>query len=200
MQEKYFEFEGKRIIYFESNAKGSEKKKRILLMHGYSFNSSVWDSFGFVDFLEGIGYAPLALDIPGFPKSSNKENMQEEKILELRNLLIKNIVNGKPVLLGASASGYLALKFAEANSKSISAVIAVGPVGMDSINLAKITVPVLGIWGSEDKVSDPDSGKCKLKSIGETAIIKGARHACYLDKPEEFKKIVSSFLSSIEAK
>ncbi|MGC8675975.1 MAG: alpha/beta fold hydrolase [Candidatus Micrarchaeia archaeon] len=194
MEQMGFDFKGKRVIYFESDA---EQANKILLMHGYSFESSVWDRFGFVRFLKSIGYASFALDVPGFPNSRNKERMPESAMLDMIEALIKNRIQKRPVLLGASASGHLALKFAEQNANSIKAVIAVGPVGLDSINLEKINVPMLGVWGSEDKISDPDDGVSRFESVGAlTAILEGAGHACYLDKPEAFVAKIAEFLKS----
>ena len=188
-------FDGKSITYFEANT-GNAKK--ILLMHGYRFNSQVWNRFGFIDFLNDLGYASFALDIPGFPNSINKGEMPESSVLSLVGALIRKAIKTKPVLLGASASGYLALKFAE-NSNDISAVIAVGPVDLDSISLDKIKVPILGIWGSNDSVADPEGGIGKLRQIGaKTVLLEGARHACYLDKPEEFKKEIADFVNSLK--
>ena len=36
------------------------------------------------------------------------------------------------------------------------AVIAVDPVSMRELNLSKISSPVLKIWGSRNKISDPE--------------------------------------------
>ncbi|MGC8547666.1 MAG: alpha/beta hydrolase [Candidatus Micrarchaeia archaeon] len=196
MEQKQMAFDGRSITYFEANT-GNAKK--ILLMHGYSFNSQVWNRFGFIDFLNRLGYASFALDMPGFPNSINKGEMPESSMLSLVGAVIQTVIKDKPVLLGASASGYFVLKFAEENSKDICAVIAVGPVNLDSIRLDKIKVPILGIWGSNDSVADPEGGIEKLRQIGaKTVLLEGARHACYLDKPEDFKKEIADFVKSLK--
>jgi len=54
----------------------------------------------------------------------------------------------------SSASGFLALDF-NFNMDRVKAVIAVDPVSMRELNLSKISSPVLKIWGSRNKISDP---------------------------------------------
>jgi abhydrolase domain-containing protein 14 len=186
LEEKKIQFEGRDFVYFQE---GNYEKSAVLL-HGYSFESKVWEQAGITALLSSLGYSSFALDIPGFPNSRNKQKMNEEHILSLIGELVSRL--NRPVLLGASASGYLALKFAEQNSSMISAVIGVGPVRLNEIKTGLIKVPMLLIWGSLDNVSKP----VKVKGA-RVEVIAGARHACYLDKPEEFKKLIADFLHSL---
>jgi len=55
----------------------------------------------------------------------------------------------------SSASGFLALDF-NVNMDRVKAVIAVDPLSMRELNLSKISSPVLKIWGSKNKISDPE--------------------------------------------
>ena len=63
----------------------------------------------------------------------------------------------------------------------------------------KITVPVLLLWGSEDK--DTPLYMCKkLKTrlLGaEAVVIKGAGHFSYLEKPEFSRRVIRAFLKGL---
>ena len=69
----------------------------------------------------------------------------------------------------------------------------VGPVSVDRINLDNIKVPVLGIWGEHDTVSNP-SNKELLGKKFRVITISGAGHPAYLDKPREFISAIADFL------
>jgi len=58
----------------------------------------------------------------------------------------------------SSASGFLALDF-NVNRDKVKAVIALDPVSMRKLNLYKISSPVLKIWGSRNKISDPEDSR-----------------------------------------
>ncbi|MEM0074524.1 MAG: alpha/beta hydrolase [Candidatus Micrarchaeaceae archaeon] len=195
MEQRTLDFANSKITYFEANPKN---KNKILLMHGYSFESSVWERAGVIDVLNRLDYAAYALDVPGFPNSRNKMRMGEDQIYKLLSAMIDKVLKEKPVLMGASASGHLVLKFAEQAKASIKALIAIGPVNFENIEINKIAVPMIGIWGANDNISDTKKGAAIFKSAGKSvAIIKGAGHACYLEKPNEFSKAIAEFLNTL---
>ena len=115
MLEGSFEYKGNKVKYF-SNSKTQPHQKQILLLHGFSFNSKVWEEIGLIDLLEQLGYNIYALDIPGFPKSSNRFNLSEEEQVELLSQLLSKVIKKNVVILGASAGAYLSLKLAEHSS------------------------------------------------------------------------------------
>ncbi|MEM0146954.1 MAG: alpha/beta hydrolase, partial [Candidatus Micrarchaeaceae archaeon] len=124
--------------------------------------------------------------------------MGEDQIYKLLSAMIDKVLKEKPVLMGASASGHLVLKFAEQAKASIKALIAIGPVNFENIEINKIAVPMIGIWGANDNISDTKKGAAIFKSAGKSvAIIKGAGHACYLEKPNEFSKAIAEFLNTL---
>jgi len=192
--EKFEDYDGKKFRYLKSAGK---EEIKILLMHGYSFYAEIWKKCGLLDSLEKIGFGFISLDVPGFPKSQSKFRLSTEEFRAFLDHITERYFDRKPVILGSSASGFLALDYA-VNRDRVKAVIAVDPVNIRELNLSKISVPVLGIWGSRDKISDPEDSELirKLK-LGRTEIIDGAGHACYLDRPEEFNRIVVEFLNGL---
>jgi len=55
----------------------------------------------------------------------------------------------------SSANGFLAMDF-NVKRDRVKAVIAVDPLSMRELNLSKISSPVLKIWRSRNKISDPE--------------------------------------------
>jgi pimeloyl-ACP methyl ester carboxylesterase len=58
-------------------------------------------------------------------------------------------------------------------------------------------IPVLLLWGSKDRVVDADSAEVLRRRLhmAQTAVIQGAGHLPYEERPEEFSRIVLGFLS-----
>ena len=192
MEKESLSYKG-RAVYYYHEAGGNNS---IHLMHGYSFNSLVWEKIGLIQTLKEMNYSIFALDVPGFPNSINRFALSDDEFVEFLGYFIENAVRDMPVLLGSSQSAYLALRFAESHSSRLRSVIAVAPVRLASIKPNSISVGLLGVWGSDDNTSNPEEGEKLLKKVGnaQVVILKDARHACYLDKPEEFKKAITSFL------
>jgi len=191
MIEEIANYKGNKIVYFKSEAAGS--KKNIILLHGYSFESSVWDKINLPTALNKIGYNVYAVDEPGFPKSRNKQISNDLFFDFLKDFITKL---GGSCLLGSSAGGYLAAKFSEENPSLVKCLILVGAVNLNEISLSG--VKLLGVWGSLDNISNPESASKELERLGgRLVIIKGARHACYLDRPDDFNKIVANFLEKL---
>jgi abhydrolase domain-containing protein 14 len=182
------EYDGKKIFYLKSE---SSSRKTIALFHGYSFESGVWEKVGVVSSLNKIGYNVYAFDMPGFPKSRNKP-LDLHTFFSYFESFAKSF--GKVSILGASAGGYLAAKFSEENPKLVENLILVGGVELEKIKIPS-SIRIAGIWGSEDSISNPSVAKKIIESLGGKFFeIKGARHACYLDKPDEFNLILTKFL------
>ena len=192
MIEEIADYKGNKIVYFKSEA--AESKKNIVLMHGYSFESSVWDKIGLPNALNKIGYNVYAVDEPGFPKSRNKQISNDLFFDFLKDFITKL---GGSCLLGSSAGGYLAAKFSEGNASLVKCLILVGAGNLNEIKSLS-GINLLGVWGSLDNTFSPESASKEIERLGgKFVIINGARHACYLDKPDDFNKIVVNFLEKI---
>jgi pimeloyl-ACP methyl ester carboxylesterase len=83
------------------------------------------------------------------------------------------------------------------------AAILAGPANVKNLLpvLDRISVPILAVWGEIDNISPPENAKIisAYVKISEVQVIQGAGHACYLDRPEEFKTLVRNFLTTISA-
>ena len=191
MEARSFDYKGIKLTYYYSQG----REGTAVLMHGYSFNSWVWEEVGLVKALNELGLSVIGIDVPGYPHSANRLVLNEAEMVSVLEAMIGTL-NGDIFLLGSSASCHMALKFAESESSSLCGLILVAPVSVKSVALDRIKTKVIAIWGSEDDVSPAYKNEDAIKSIrnSDVVIIKGAGHACYMSKPKEFIKIVSEFI------
>lgn len=197
MESSVFRYEGRDAFYQRDNR---HYGRSVLLLHGYSFNSDVWQKARLYDTLLEAGFNVFGIDVPGFPNSRSRFSLEEEDMVRfLKKFADEKIEGGELVLLGSSASCGFALKFAEYYSNALHALILVGPAGVEDTNPERIKADTLVIWGSEDRLFAKGESTSFLERIKKekTLVIEGAGHACYLDKPKEFNNGIAEFLKKI---
>ncbi len=115
---------------------------------------------------------------------------------------MKTLNINNPVLIGASISGEVTLRYLIRGYSARAAIVA-GPVGIRSLGnqLGRIAIPLLAIWGEKDGISPPANSEILQANVknSEIRLIEGAGHPCYLDKPAEFTEIVEEFLQRYSA-
>jgi abhydrolase domain-containing protein 14 len=169
-----------------------------VLLHGFSFSADTWVEMGLFDDLSKE-YRVYSFDMPYGSKSrSDKFDAEDrDEYAAFLKDLMEMLDIQEPLLLGASISGDISLRYLSAGNSAKLGIVA-GPAGVKGLadRLGKITVPLLAVWGSKDTISPPDGSQIIETRVKkrEVHILKGAGHACYLDKPEEFKTIVADFL------
>ncbi|MFZ5906157.1 MAG: alpha/beta fold hydrolase [Nitrospirota bacterium] len=169
-----------------------------VLLHGFSFHAETWKEIGLFDEL-ALRYSVYAFDMPYGPKSlSDKfEAGSRDEYAEFLHELFKTLKIQELFLIGASISGEVVLRYLAMGNPAQAGILA-GPVNVKHLvaDLKKIAVPLLAIWGELDTISPPDNGRIIADHVrkGEVYILKGAGHACYLDKPEDFKALVREFV------
>lgn len=187
---------GLKIRYLEKG-----KGDPFVLLHGFSFCAETWAEINLFDELSK-DYHVHSLDMPyGIKSRSDKFDVKSrDEYAEFLKDFLKILNIKKPILLGTSISGEVTLRYLS-SGYTAKAGIVVGPVNIKSIvdRLDRITVPLLGIWGERDNISSPDNSNILKENTknSNVYIIKDASHACYLDKPEEFKTIVKDFLKRL---
>jgi abhydrolase domain-containing protein 14 len=169
-----------------------------VLLHGFSFLAETWLEMGLFDEL-AEKYRVYAFDMPYGAKSRSDKFSAENRgeYADFLQEMLQTLNIEKPVLLGASISGEVTLRYLSQGHSAKAGIVA-GAVHIQNLaqRLEMITVPVLGVWGERDNISPPENAKMLAGHVknAETHVIKGAGHACYLDKPEEFKILLSKFL------
>ncbi len=195
--EHIYSIQGLRIRYLQ---KGTGIP--VVLLHGYSFYAETWVEVGLFDEL-AEDYRVYSFDMPYGAKSrSDKFNAENrDEYADFLNAMLKTLTIENPVLIGASISGEVTLRYLIRDYSARSAVV-VGPVGIKSLGnqIGRITIPLLAIWGEKDTVSPPVDSKILESHVKnfEIRIIEGASHPCYLDEPEKFIEIVKDFLKRNE--
>jgi pimeloyl-ACP methyl ester carboxylesterase len=168
------------------------------LLHGMSFCAETWVEMGLFDEL-AKDYSVYSFDMPYGAKSRSEkfDALNRDEYAEFLKELLKSLGMDEPVLLGASISGEVTLRYLSMGYAAKAAIVA-GPVGIKGLvtRLGMITIPLLAIWGGKDNISPPENAEILAGHAkkAEVHIIKNAGHACYLDRPEEFRSLVRDFL------
>ena len=161
------------------------------------FQAETWRELGTLDALAEAGLRVLAVDMPGFGKSAASEVVPGEVLRRLYHQLGLS----KAVLIGPSMGGRIALEFAIAHPQHIAGLVLVGAVGVaeNRGGLARITAPVLIIWGEEDQVSPLTHSDILLTELSraQREIYPQAPHPCYLGQPQRWHASLTTFLQQL---
>ena len=196
--EHVLSIKGLRIRYLQKG-----KGIPVVLLHGYSFYAETWVEVGLFDAL-AVSHRVYAFDMPYGSKSrSDKFNADNrDEYADFLNTMLKTLTIEAPVLIGASISGEVTLRYLIRGYNTWAAVV-VGAVGIKSLGdqLGSIDVPLLAIWGEKDSISQPADSKILESQVkkAEIRIIAGAGHPCYMDEPEKFTEMVRDFLQRSSA-
>ncbi len=170
----------------------------VVLLHGYSFYAETWVEVGLFDAL-ARDYRVYSFDMPYGAKSRSDKFSAEsrDEYADFLNTMLNTLTVENPILIGASISGEVTLRYL-IRGYSARAAVVIGPVGIRILGnqLGRISIPLLAIWGEKDTISPPADSKILESHVNNAEIrfIDGAGHPCYLDKPEKFKEIVIDFL------
>jgi len=131
--------------------------------------------------------------MPGFgksPSSALEPGAALESFIAAKGL-------HKPVLVGPSMGGRIALEFVLRQQNLVGGLVLVGAVGVreNQDQLENIKVPTLIVWGSEDKISPLVNSEILHKSIAGShkVVIDGAPHPCYLEQPDIWHSALIDF-------
>ena len=166
----------------------------IVLLHGMKFKAQTWQDLGTLEMLAGAGRHAVALDLPGFGASPACDAAVDAVLVDF----VAQKKLARPVFIGPSMGGRVALEFCLAHPDLVGALVLVGAVGVqeNSKRLADISVPTLIVWGGDDAISPIANGRLLNEKIGGSSffVIDGAPHPCYLDHPAIWHHELLSFL------
>lgn len=167
----------------------------VVFLHGYMFTSDVWRDISVLEVLEENNIPFLALDMPYGLKSkcSPRSRDPDENVVVVREAVHGVFGKGvRPVLVGASLGGYIALKYSVENP--VLGLMLIAPVHSlehDLVeNYERIKVPVYIVYGTRDKIVKLEEME-KLASFFKKSrliVYEGAGHPAYLEHPDKFKQ------------
>eukprot|EP00105_Crassostrea_gigas_P005391 XP_011418975.1 PREDICTED: protein ABHD14A [Crassostrea gigas] len=174
----------------------------ILFLHGQSFSSEDWEKTDTLAIFSALGYQPVAVDLP-----EGKNSKSQKVDVGDRGLFLEKLITAldlrTPVIVSPSMSGSYSLPFLfmdPANvSKRSAGFIPIAPVQTESYSQEKyksLNIPTAIVYGENDRSVGPVS-TTNLKNLpdhDELHMIKGAGHAAWKNKPEEFHLILYKFL------
>ncbi|XP_005095598.1 protein ABHD14B [Aplysia californica] len=191
-------------IYVEEVVKkDSTPRFGILFLHGMRFSSKNWLDIKSVCHVANWGYRAVAVDLPGYGKSVN--TMAPELNSELLQSLMRVLDLQRPVIVSPSMSGSFSLPYLFEKPGSCQdrsrGYVPVAPVLTEKFvaNYKQVELPTLVVVGTNDKMLGAESTKNLMQlPRAQYAPIEGAGHACYLDNPDAFHRLLFFFLQQLK--
>jgi abhydrolase domain-containing protein 14 len=177
---------------------GREEGRGVLLLHGRAFSSATWLELGTLAHLAESGFRAVAVDLPGYGQSERSEGELDTLLEEL----LAELGLERPVIVAPSMSGLCAFPLVIRRPELVGGFAPVAPVGAPSYGpkLRGSRVPTLIFWGEADSIFPASqAGDLAAWFTGscEVVVVPGARHPCYLDRPELFHERLVGFARSI---
>nr|DBA18394.1 TPA: hypothetical protein GDO54_016639 [Pyxicephalus adspersus] len=179
---------------------GPPERFTVLLLHGQSFTSKTWEDLGTLQILSEHGYRALAIDLPG--QSLQAQPMSSEKgRTDYLLHIMESLGTRQLVLISPSMSGLFSLPLLLQHPDRLRGFIPIAPVGTKGFKreqYQQIQVPTLIVYGTLDNNLGVQSLE-SLQNLPNHTLgpLKGAGHACYMDRPEEFHSSLLMFLSKL---
>lgn len=108
-----------------------ENGRTVVLLHGKNFCAATWE--GTMNALLGAGYRVIAPDQAGFCKSTKPEGYQYglHTLAANTKSLLEAAGIDRPIMMGHSMGGMLAMRYAVQYPQAISGLVLVNPIGLE---------------------------------------------------------------------
>ncbi|XP_062508045.1 putative protein-lysine deacylase ABHD14B [Corticium candelabrum] len=170
----------------------------VVLLHGAAFSSKTWLDLGTLEMLSCNGYESFAFDLPSKGQSEGLTGVDADGLVRyLRDKFQWKYF----VIISPSMSGRYSLPFVTSgDTRGLVGFVPVAPGGVASFKskMPSVDVKTLYVRGENDKSLGVTAWSV-LREIKGAAdyVMKGAGHACYMDNPDEFHKVLLKFLEQI---
>jgi pimeloyl-ACP methyl ester carboxylesterase len=176
----------------------------VMFLHGFSYTSSIWQRISVTKLLTEKHVPFLALDMPYGLKSECQPKTHDTEVnVTVAHEALQNVFGSEtPLIVGASAGGHIALKYAA--QFPVKGLLLVAPARALEENLlqsySKFKFPTLIIWGSEDKIVSGEDMRTLADKLphAKLSVYQGAGHSAYIEQPERFKQELLELYVSAE--
>ena len=185
---------GSALHYLEAGLPGPTT---VLLLHGGRFTSETWRELGTIATLADAGHHVIAFDLPGYGNSEASAVPRNEY---LNQTLEQLWPASRFIIVSPSMRGGFSLSFVARHPDRVAPYVPVAPVGIDDHRAAleRVDIPTLVVWGEKDQVIPVSQASVLAEALdGETLILAGASHPCYLDRPDEFHRALLDFIRGL---
>ena len=180
--------DGEAVEFLEAGPK--DAAKTVLFCHGAAFSMTTWQHVGVLDALAERGMRAIALNLPGYGASSKTIGGWQGKAGFLRRVAEALDLPSTLMIVAASMGGSYALPFVmEPGPYKIAGYVTAAAL-RSRHNAKPPSVPVLGIYGSEDQprldsdrracFADPPSPYGCYGNRTQLIVLANAPHPCYL--------------------
>ncbi|XP_029455369.1 protein ABHD14A [Rhinatrema bivittatum] len=184
--------------------RGTPKTGRsdVLLLHGQSFTSKTWQELGTLSILSEHGYRAVAIDLPGYGESLDSKAIPERGRAKYILGIIETLGIKQTTLVSPSMSGLFSLPVVLHHGEQLKGFVPIAPVGTKSYTTDQykmVKTPTLIVVGELDNNLGTQSLENLVKIPGHTtAVLTGAKHACYLDNPAAYHQALLDFLDKLK--
>lgn len=167
----------------------------VVFIHGWAGSRLHWKEAG--KYLPNMRVR--ALDLWGFGDSDEPEKKLEiEDYVSLANVFMQKQNIEESILVGHSIGGGIAANYANCYPQVVSKLALIeAPVG---IELKKLKIPILLVLGDPESItfsskrSEIAVKQAECNSRSQIRYVKNAKHNPMLENPEEFYRILKSFV------
>ncbi|XP_074861250.1 putative protein-lysine deacylase ABHD14B [Carettochelys insculpta] len=197
--------DGQSLFYRRAEPAQQLPRLSVLLLHGIRFSSETWLNLQTLTTLAGAGYRAVAIDLPGFGRSQEATApapVGQPAPGGFLKAVLQALQLEQAVVVSPSLSGMYSLPFLFQHSPLVQAYVPVAPICTEKFpaaQYASVKTPTLIVYGDQDaQLGEVSLNNLKNLPNHKVLMLKGAGHACYLDKPEEWHQGLLEFLKSLE--
>lgn len=176
-----------------------EAEKTLIMLHGLNAHSGTWRK-NVPHFSRR--WRVLALTLP----RTSLETFRLDQYSELVHGVMNKLGVKFAAVIGNSMGGWIAMNLAVTHRERIRALVLESSAGISQSRYGQSMgrmvnetgLPVLIVWGEDDKVISVDQGEMLNSQITNSLLVKmpGAGHASHWEKPNEFNTLTEKFLLS----
>ena len=195
----------RRTFYREARPSNrTQEKFTVLFLHGIGLSSTIWINIGTFEILAELGFRALAVDLPGHGNSNDLSiPYKRDDILGYMTNLFTALDLDQPVMVSPSTGGEYAMPLLMAYPRILRGLVAIAPSDTQHYLISdykKLSVPMLILFGEKDQTMLHASSLDSLWYVPNRKVymIKNTTHACYVDHPPTFHKLLIEFLHRVE--